>query len=157
MAKYFKVIADNRKARFDFQILATYKAGLVLSGSEVKSIREGKVNLKESFGRIEHEEVWIYGMHINPYKRADRNKLDPLRPRKVLLQKRELVKLIGKVAEKGLTLVPLKIFFDGNWAKVELGLAKAKKKYEKREVIRTREVKREIEKAFKGKTNERKS
>ncbi|MBU0671549.1 MAG: SsrA-binding protein SmpB [Candidatus Margulisbacteria bacterium] len=150
--KYFKVVADNRKARFDFIILEKYKAGLILEGFEVKSIRLGKVNLKESFGRVENEEVWIYGMHINPYKSADKGKIDPVRPRKVLLKKRELVKLIGKVAEKGLTLVPLKIFFDGNWAKVELGLAKAKKKYEKRETLRTREVKREIEKAFKGKT-----
>ncbi|MFH1347580.1 MAG: SsrA-binding protein SmpB [Candidatus Margulisiibacteriota bacterium] len=161
MAKYFKVIADNRKARFDFNILETYKAGLILEGSEVKSIRSGKVNLKESFGRIERavpagrqEEVWIYGMHISPFKGA---KLDPIRPRKVLLKKKELVKLIGKVSEKGLTLVPLKIYFDGNWAKVELGLAKAKKKYEKRETLRTREVKREIAQAFKGKIHGHKS
>lgn len=146
--RYFKVIADNRKARFDFNILETYKAGLVLEGSEVKSIRLGKVNLGESFGRIDREEVWIYGMHISPYKGA---KFDPIRPRKVLLKKRELVKLIGKVSEKGLTLVPLKIYFDGNWAKIELGLAKAKKKYEKRETLRTREAKREIAQAFKGK------
>ncbi|MFH1684018.1 MAG: SsrA-binding protein SmpB [Candidatus Margulisiibacteriota bacterium] len=154
MAKYFKVIADNRKARFDFNIIETYNAGLILVGAEVKSIRLGKVNLKESFGRIEHEEVWIYGMHINPLKGA---KLDPIRPRKTLLKKKELVKLIGKVSEKGLTLVPLKIYFDGNWAKVELGLAKAKKKYEKRETLRTREVKREIAQAFKGKIHGDKS
>ena len=154
MPKYYKVIADNRKARFDFTILETYKAGLVLEGSEVKSIRLGKVNLKESFGRIEQEEVWIYGMHISPYKSA---KIDPIRPRQALLKKKELVKLIGKVSEKGLTLVPLKIYFDGNWAKIELGLAKAKKKYEKRETLRTREAKREIEKAFKGKIYGRKS
>lgn len=157
MAKYFKVIAENRKARFDYNILETYKAGLVLEGYEVKSIRLGKVNLKDSFGRIEREEVWVYGMHISPYQTAAKTKINPTRPRKVLLKKKELVKLTGKVAEKGLTLVPLKIFFEGNWAKIEIGLAKAKKKYEKREALRHREVKKEIEKAFKGKTYGRES
>lgn len=155
MKKYCKIAAENRKARFDYNIIETCKAGLVLEGSEVKSIRLGRVNLKDSFGREEKEEVWIYGMHISPYPAADRRKIDPTRPRKVLLKKRELVKLIGRAAEKGLTLVPLKIFFDGNWAKIELGLAKAKKKYEKREAIRRKEAKKEIEKAFKGKIHER--
>lgn len=157
MAKYFKVVAENRKARFDYSILETYKAGLVLEGSEVKSIRLGKVNLKESFGRVEKGEIWIYGMHISPYEAADKSKIDPIRPRKTLLNKKELVKLTGKVAEKGLTLVPLKIFFEGNWAKLELGLARAKKKYEKRETLRRKEAKREIEKALKGKVHGRKS
>ena len=156
MAKYFKVIAENRKARFDYNILETYKAGLVLEGSEVKSIRQGGANLKESFGRVEKGEVWIHGMHVSPYQTADKMKLDPIRRRKALLKKAEVLKLVGKVAEKGLTLVPLKLFFEGNWAKIEIGLAKAKKKYEKREVIRRKEVKREIEKAFKGKTYGRK-
>ncbi len=157
MAKYFKVVAENRKARFDYTILETYKAGLILEGFEVKSIRLGKVNLKDSFGRVEKEEIWIYGMHISPYEAAGKRKIDPVRPRKVLLSKKELVKLIGKVSEKGLTLVPLKIFFEGNWAKLELGLARAKKKYEKREAIRRKEAKREIEKALKGKAHGRKS
>ena len=146
---YFKPIAENRKARFDYNILETLKTGLVLNGSEVKSIRLGRVNLKDSFGRVEKGEVWIYGMHISPYQKEE--KLSPSRPRKVLLKKKELVKLIGKVAERGLTLVPLKLFFDGNWAKIELGLAKAKRKYEKREALRHKAVKREIEKALKGK------
>ena len=114
MVRYHKVVADNRKARFDFNILDTYKAGLVLEGSEVKSLRLGKVNLKDSFGRVENEELWIYGLHISVYKQADRSSIDPIRPRKALLKKKELVKLIGKAAEKGLTIVPLKIFFDGN-------------------------------------------
>jgi len=149
VAKYFKPIAENRKARFDYNILETFKAGLVLNGSEVKSLRLGRVNLKDSFGRVEKGEVWIYGMHISPYQKEE--KLSPTRPRKTLLKKKELVKLIGKVAERGLTLVPLKLFFDGNWAKIELGLAKAKRKYEKREALRRKEAKREIEKAFKGK------
>jgi SsrA-binding protein len=151
VAKYFKVISENRKARFDYNILETYKAGLILEGSEVKSIRLGRVNLKDSFGRIEKEEVWIYGMHISPYETADKRKINPVRPRKALLKKKELVKLIGKASEKGLTLVPLKIFFEGNWAKIELGLAKAKKKYEKREKLRRKATQREVERAFKGK------
>ena len=151
MPKYFKVIAENRQARFEYQILETYKVGLILEGYEVKSIRQGKVNLKDSFGRITKKEIWLYGIHISPYQRADQSKIDPVRPKKVLLQKRELVKLVSKVAEKGLTLVPLKIYFSGNWAKVDLGLAKAKKKFEKRETIRRKETKKEIERAFKGK------
>ena len=147
--KYFKIMAENRKARFDFHILDTFKAGLVLSGNEVKSIRLGRVNLQDSFGRVERGEVWVYGLHITPYMMV---KGEPLRRRKVLLNKREILKLTGKVAEKGLTLVPLKIYFEGNWAKVELALARAKKKYEKRETLRIKEAKREIERAFKGKT-----
>ena len=154
MAKYFKVAAENRKAHFDYNIIEVYKAGLVLTGNEVKSIRLSRINLKDSFGRVEREEVWIYGMHITPYGNA---KLDPLRRRKVLLQKGELLKLIGKVAEKGLTLVPLKVYFEGNWAKVDLALAKAKKKYEKREKLRRQTAEREIERAFKGKAYDRKN
>ncbi|MFH1542900.1 MAG: SsrA-binding protein SmpB [bacterium] len=147
-AKYLKIIAENRKARHDYNILAVYKVGLVLKGGEVKSIRNGKANLKESFGRVENQEVWLHGIHISPYSGS---KLDPIRPRKALLNKRELMKLIGKVAEKGLTLVPLKLYFEGNWAKIDLGLAKAKRTYEKRETIRRRETEKEIETAFKGK------
>lgn len=106
--------------------------------------------MKDSFGRVDKGEVWIYGLHISPYQKEE--SLSPTRPRKILLKKKELVKLTGKVAERGLTLVPLKLYFDGNWAKIELGLAKAKKKYEKREAIQRKAVKREIEKALKGKT-----
>lgn len=155
--KYFKLVAENRKARFDFSILETYKAGLILTGNEVKSLRQGKVNLKDSFGRVERGEVWIYGMHISPYSTADQRKIDPLRRRKVLLQKRETMKLTGKTSEKGLTVIPLKLFFEGNWAKIELGLAKAKKKYEKRDAIRLKTVKREVEAVFKGKVYDRKN
>src|SRR3989339_1209927 len=148
MNKYYKWIAENRKARFDYTILETAKAGLVLEGSEVKSIRLGRVNLKDSFARVIKDEVWLCNMHVTPYGASG---LDPMRPRKVLLKKREQVKLVGKAAEKGLTIVPLKIFFDGNWAKIELGLAKAKRKYEKREKIRHKQTQREIERAFKEK------
>ena len=151
MSNYYKVAAENRKARFDYNILEVYKTGIVLTGNEVKSLRQGKVNLQDSFGRVENGEIWIFGMHISPYSAADQSKINPLRQRKVLLQKKEIVKLVGKVAEKGLTLVPLKVYFDGNWAKLDLGLAKSKKKYEKREKLRHREVQREIQRVFKGK------
>jgi SsrA-binding protein len=156
VAKYFKIAAENRKARFDYTIIESYKAGLVLTGNEVKSLRQGKANLQDSFARAERGELWLYNMHVSPYSAADQNKIDPLRKRKVLLEKRELVKLTGKAAEKGLTVVPLKVYFDGNWAKVELGLAKAKKKYEKREKLRRQTAEREIESAFKGKVYGRK-
>lgn len=154
MAKYFKIAADNRKARFDYQVIEVYKAGLVLTGNEVKSIRLGRLNLRDSFARAEREELWIYGMHITPYGSAQ---VDPLRRRKVLLGKKELLKLVGKSAEKGLTIIPLKVYFDGNWAKVDLALARAKKKYEKREKLRRQTAEREIEKAFKGKAHDRKN
>ena len=157
MEKYFKVVADNRKARFDYSILETYKAGLVLTGNEVKSLRSGKVQLADSFARAEGGEIWIYNMHISPYSTADQTKIDPIRRRKVLLEKREMVKLAAKAAEKGLTVVPLKVYFEGNWAKVELGLAKAKKKYEKRDKLRRKTVEREIEKAFRGKNDAHKN
>ncbi len=158
MTKYFKIVAENRKARFDYSIIEDYKAGLVLTGNEVKSLRLGKANLQDSFARAEKNgEIWIYGMHISPYSSADQTKIDPIRRRKVLLEKHEMVKLASKVAEKGLTLVPLKVYFEGNWAKVDLGLAKAKKKFEKRDKLRRKTAEREIDRAFKGKTNARKN
>ena len=151
MSTYYKVAAENRKARFDYTIIDVYKAGLVLTGNEVKSIRQGNLNLADSFGRVERNEIWLYNVHVSPYSQADQRQIDPLRPRKVLLEKSVLIKLAGKVAEKGLTLVPLKVYFEGNWAKVDLALAKAKKKYEKRDTLRRRTAEREIEDAFKGK------
>lgn len=154
---YYKIAAENRKARFDYHIIEVYKAGMVLSGSEVKSIRLGKINLSDGFGRVEKGEIWLYGLHISPYSQADQKKIDPIRPRKALLQKQQILKLIGKVTEKGLTLIPLKVYFEGNWAKVDLALAKSKKKYEKRESLRRKTVEREIEKAFRGKGYGRKN
>ena len=156
MSTYYKVAAENRKARFDYSILEVYKAGLVLTGNEVKSIRNGKLNLADSFGRVERNEIWLYNVHVSPYSSADQRQIDPLRPRKILLEKSVLLKLVGKVVEKGLTLVPLKVYFDGNWAKVDLALAKAKKKYEKRDTLRRRTAEREIEESFKGKGHDRK-
>jgi SsrA-binding protein len=157
MANYYKVAAENRKARFDYIILEVYKAGMILQGNEVKSIRQGNANLKDSYARADKGLLWLYNMHISPYSTADQNKIDPLRKRQLLLNKRELVKLTAKAVEKGLTLVPLKVYFEGNWAKVDLALAKAKKKYEKRDTLRRREVEREIASAFKGKAHRGKS
>jgi SsrA-binding protein len=151
--KYYKLIADNRKAYFDYQIEETFKAGIVLSGSEVKSVRLGRVNFKDSFGRVEAGEVLLYNMHISPYEKGmrDKGKGEDDRPRKLLLNGSELKRIIGKVSQKGMTLVPTKIYFDGDWAKVDIALAKAKRKYEKRDSIRQREDNREIEKVLRGK------
>lgn len=141
---YYRVVAENRKARFDYNILETYEAGIALSGAEVKSIRLGRVNLKDSFALAERGEIWLYGVHISPYKFGTTQQ-KPRRRRKLLLKESELKRLIGTVAQKGLTLVPLKLYFVGDWAKVELALAKPKKKYEKREALRKKAIKREIE------------
>lgn len=147
MPKYFKLIAENRQAFFDYHILETYRAGIELLGSEVKSLRLGRVNLKDSFARVEKGQVFLYNMHISPYEKA-RSGLDPLRKRKLLLNRLELRKLYGKVAEKGLTLIPLKLYFEGDWAKIDLAVGKAKKKFEKRAKLRKEAVERDIEEAF---------
>lgn len=146
--KYYKVISDNRKAFFDYHILDTYRAGIELLGSEVKSLRAGKVNLHDSFARVESGEVWLYNMHISPYERAS-EKIDPYRKRKLLLKRDELRKIVGKVSEKGLTLVPLKIYFSGDWAKVDLALAKAKKVFDKKVKLIKKAVDDDIAKAIK--------
>ena len=148
--RFFKLIAENRRAYFDYTILEKWTAGVVLRGTEVKSIRQREVNLRESFARIERGEVWLYGMHIAPYKQGNIHNVDPLRKRKLLLQASEIRKLIGKGAEKGLTLVPLKLFFQGNYAKMEIGLAKAKKQYDKREALKKKAIQRDIEQSIKG-------
>ncbi|MFC1768108.1 SsrA-binding protein SmpB [Candidatus Margulisiibacteriota bacterium] len=145
---YRKVVSENRKARHEYAILETYQAGIALAGTEVKSVRNGKVNLKDSFGRVEHGEIWLYNAHISPYEKGSIYNLDPKRPRKLLLKKQELKKLIGKVSEKGLTLVPLKMYIRGNWVKVDLAVAKPKKQYEKRDTIKKKESDREIERGL---------
>ncbi|MCX5750733.1 MAG: SsrA-binding protein SmpB [Candidatus Saganbacteria bacterium] len=147
--KYYKVIAENRKARFDYTILETYKAGIVLKGTEVKSVRQGKVNLRDSFGRVEKGEVWFHGIHITPYERGNIHNVDARRPRKALLKQSELKKIIGKAVQKGFVLVPLKMFLDGNYVKIDLGLGKSKKLFEKKEKLKAKDVEREIEGAWK--------
>jgi len=144
MPRYHKVAAENRKAYFDYHVLEKYETGIVLNGNEVKSIRAGKASLKESFARFERGELYIFAMHISPYSFANQDGINPIRQRKLLLKKAELKKLIGKTAEKGLTLIPLKIYFSGNYAKVELGVCKGKKVFDKRDVKKKKDLDREL-------------
>ena len=144
-----KLIANNKKAYHDYFIEETYEAGIALHGTEVKSLRMGKYSIKESFVRIEKGEVFIYGMHVSPYEKGNIFNRDPLRVKKLLLHKGEINKLVGKIAEKGFTLVPLKVYFKGSLVKVEIGLAKGKKLYDKRADIAKKDMRREAEKEFK--------
>ncbi len=144
-----KLIANNKKAYHDYFIEDKYEAGISLAGTEVKSLRQGKCSIKESFIRIEKGEVFIYGMHITPYEKGNIFNKDPLRVKKLLLHKYEINKMAGKIAEKGYTLVPLQVYFRGSLVKVELGLAKGKKLYDKRQDIAKKDQKREAEKEFK--------
>ena len=144
-----KIIATNRKAHFNYEILERYEAGLSLVGSEVKSLREGKANLSDAYAIIRNDEAFLLNCHINPYSHANLLNHEPLRTRKLLLHKHEIQKLIGKTQEKGLTLIPLRLYFKKGKAKVELGVAKGKKLYDKRETIKRREINREMEKAMK--------
>ena len=144
-----KLIANNKKANHDYFIEDKYEAGISLAGTEVKSLRQGKCSIKESFIRIEKGEVFIYGMHISPYEKGNIFNKDPLRVKKLLLHKYEINKMAGKIAEKGYTLVPLQVYFRGSLVKVEIGLAKGKKLYDKRQDIAKKDQKREAEKEFK--------
>ena len=141
-----KVIATNRKAFHNFSILETYEAGLVLKGTEVKSLREAQVNFKDCYATIDNNEAWLIGCHISPYHHGSDANHDPDRKRKLLLHKREIARLLGKVAERGLTLIPLRLYFKEGRAKLELGLARGKKLHDKRDAIREREVRREMQK-----------
>ena len=145
----YKLIANNKKAYFDYFIEDTWEAGIALHGTEVKSVRMGKCSIKESFVRIENEEVYIYGMHISPYEKGNIFNRDPLRVKKLLLHKSEIRKMKGKIAEKGYTLVPLKVYFNRSLVKVEIGLAKGKKLYDKRQDIAKKDQRREAERDFK--------
>lgn len=140
-----KIIAENRKARFDYEIEDVFEAGMVLKGTEVKSLRQGRANLKDSYARIKKGEVFVYQLHISPYSFASYDNHDPLRPRKLLLHKREIKRLYGKVNEQGYTLVPLKMYFKEGKAKLALALARGKKKHDKRESIRRRDEQREMD------------
>lgn len=144
-----KVIAQNKKARHDYFIEQTFEAGIVLSGTEVKSVRQGKVNLKDSYATIENGEVILSGMHISPYEQGNIFNKDPMRDRKLLLHRYEINKLIGYTQQKGMTLVPLQLYFKRGKVKVELAVAKGKKLYDKREDIAERDAKREIDRKMK--------
>jgi SsrA-binding protein len=148
-----KIITENRKARYEYHIEDTYEAGMVLKGTEVKSLRQGRVNLKDSYASIKNGEVWIYQLHISPYPFAYYGNHDPLRPRKLLLHRREIDKLYGKLNEQGHTLIPIRMYFKGGKVKIALALAKGKRKHDKREAIRRRDEKRELDRARKEYTS----
>ena len=152
MAMTDATVARNRKARHEYQILDTVEAGLVLMGPEVKSVREGKVNLQEGYATIERGEAFLHDVHISPYDAANRWNVDPIRKRKLLLGKAEIRDLGRRVAEKGLTLVPLRLYFKQGRAKVELGLARGRKTLDKRHAIREREERREVARALRERT-----
>ncbi len=151
MKDVIKLIANNKKAYHDYFIDDKFETGIELYGTEVKSIRMGKCSIKEAFVRIQNGEVYIYGMHVNPYEKGNIFNKDPLRPRKLLMHKAEINKLAGKIAEKGFTLVPLQVYFKGSLVKVEIGLARGKKLYDKREDIAKKDQRRELEREFKVK------
>ena len=146
-----KLIANNKKAYHDYFIDETYETGVVLHGTEVKSMRQGKCSIKEAFIRIEKGEVFVYGMHVSPYEKGNIFNKDPLRVKKLLMHKYEINKLTGKVAEKGYTLVPLQVYFKEGKVKVEIGLARGKKLYDKRETIAKKDARRETGREFKVK------
>lgn len=148
-----KLIAKNPVARHNYNIEETIEAGIVLTGTEIKSIRQGKVNLKESYAAIKNGEVFIYSMHISPYEQGNIFNKDPLRDRKLLLNRREINKLIGKIQTKGYSLVPISLYFKGSVVKVELGVGKGKKLYDKREDIAKKDAQRRIERALKNVEN----
>jgi len=140
-----RVVTTNRKARHEYQIIDSYEAGIVLLGTEVKSIRDGKVNLSDSYARFRKGELWLIGLHISPYTQSAIENHDPLRSRKLLLNSRELRKLFRQVEEKGVTLIPLKVYFKGHLIKIELGLGRGKRKYDKRAAIAEKDQKRDLE------------
>ncbi len=142
-----RTVATNRRARLDFDVLERVEAGIVLTGSEVKSLRGGRASLAEAYARPRGGEIWLEGMHVAPYEQGQQRGYDPRRPRKLLLHRGEVERLTGKAQERGLTLVPLRVYFTHGLAKVELGLARGRRKFEKREAIARREHQREMERA----------
>jgi SsrA-binding protein len=145
-----RVVATNRRARHEYEILETFEAGLVLRGTEVKSLRTGQVNFKDSYATVRNDELWLLGCHISPYSHGTDANHDPERDRKLLLHRREITRLTGKIAERGLTVVPLKLYFKGGRAKIEIGLARGKKLHDKRATLRERETRREMDRAVRA-------
>lgn len=148
-----RVAISNRRARHEYHILDSWEAGIILGGSEVKSIREGRANLADAYARIDGGEVWLHGMHISPYAFA-RDQHDPIRRRKLLLHRKEIDRLVGKLTESGTTLVPLKVYFKDGFAKVELALARGKRQWDKRQAMAERDAKRETQRALKARSRE---
>ena len=151
--KPLKVVADNRRARHEYEIIEVFEAGIELQGTEVKSMRNGKANLSDAFARIEDGEIWLHQCHIAPYDHGNRFNHEPLRKRRLLMHHMQIVKLKQKVQEKGLTLIPLKLFFKGNWVKVDLAVVRGKQLYDKREAITKRDTKRQIDRVVKEMRN----
>jgi SsrA-binding protein len=149
MAENIKVLASNRKAYHDYHIDETYETGIALTGTEIKSVRAGSVNLRDAYAQVRNGELWMMNVHIAPYEPASRQNVDPYRDRKLLMHRKEILRLFGKVQEKGYTLVPLRMYLKKNHAKVEIGLARGKKQYDKREAISKRDAAREMERAVK--------
>jgi SsrA-binding protein len=148
-----KTLATNRKARYDYHIEETYEAGIALLGSEVKSIRQGRANLRDSYAAVDHGELVLHNCHISPYEQAGQFAPDPLRSRKLLMRRAEIQRLIGTVEQKGLTLVPLSLYLKGPYVKVSLALARGKREYDRREDIKEREADREIARLSRGRAN----
>ncbi|EPG0938603.1 TPA_asm: SsrA-binding protein [Listeria monocytogenes] len=144
-----KLVAQNKKARHDYAIEETFEAGIVLQGTEIKSVRNARVNLKDSYARIDKGEMFLHNMHISPYEQGNRYNHDPLRTRKLLLHKKQISRLIGETKESGYSIVPLKMYIKDGYAKVLIGVARGKKKYDKRQDLKQKEAKRDIERAFK--------
>lgn len=143
-------LAQNKKARHDYEILETLEAGIVLTGTEIKSIRERRINLKDGYIQVKHGQVWMMNVHISEYDQGNRFNHDPLRPRKLLLHKKEIVKLAGQTSEQGITIVPLKVYIKNGFAKVLIGVTKGKHSYDKRETIKRRDQEREIRRTLKN-------
>ncbi len=152
MAENVKVVATNRKAYHDYHIEETHEAGVALTGTEIKSVRTGSVNLRDSYAQVRNGELWMLNVHIAPYEPASRQNVDPYRDRKLLLHRGEIMRLMGRAQEKGLTLIPLRMYLKNNRAKVEVALVRGKKLYDKRESIAKRESDREIQRAVKERT-----
>ncbi|EPT8930284.1 SsrA-binding protein SmpB [Listeria innocua] len=144
-----KLVAQNKKARHDYAIEETFEAGIVLQGTEIKSVRNARVNLKDSYARIDKGEIFLHNMHISPYEQGNRYNHDPLRTRKLLLHKKQISRLIGETKESGYSIVPLKMYIKDGYAKVLIGVARGKKKYDKRQDLKQKEAKRDIERVFK--------
>lgn len=139
-----KIVANNKKAFHDYLIIEKFNAGMVLTGTEIKSIRKGAINLKDGFAKIEDNEIWLYNTHINPYEQGNRFNPDPARKRKLLLNKKEILKMLGKVKKEKYTIVPLNVFLENGWAKIEIALAKGKQLHDKREAIAKKDMDRDI-------------
>jgi len=143
-----RVVTTNRKARHEYFVLDTYEAGIVLKGTEVKSLRQGNANLSDGYASVKNAEIWLHGMHISPYEQGSYANVDPLRDRKLLLHRSEIRRLAGKISEKGLTLIPLKVYFKKNVAKVLIGVCKGKREFDKRQAIARRDAERELRRHY---------